>query len=127
MKLDADGKKRLEAMKKALAAGVPLAGLLAGAAGCATEKGWHTMGRFPSPETAPEAQGGAAIAPVAAEEGTVVSEYVTKGVLLSDEPFEPPEAVEEDGDEFVTMGELAAPDIPENPENPEIPEETSDE
>ena len=30
MRLDADGKKRLEAMKKALAAGLPLAGLLTG-------------------------------------------------------------------------------------------------
>ena len=30
MKLNADGKNRLEAMKKALAAGLPLAGLLAG-------------------------------------------------------------------------------------------------
>lgn len=36
MKVDANGRKRLEAMKKALAAGVPLAGLLAGMA-CATE------------------------------------------------------------------------------------------
>ena len=30
MKLDADGKKRLETMKRTLAAGLPLAGLLAG-------------------------------------------------------------------------------------------------
>ena len=34
MKLNADGRRRLEAMKKALAAGMPLAGLLAFAAGC---------------------------------------------------------------------------------------------
>ena len=39
MKLNADGKNRLEAMKKALAAGLPLAGLLAGTVlvGAATE------------------------------------------------------------------------------------------
>ena len=47
MKVDANGRKRLEAMKKALAAGVPLAGLLAGMA-CATEAvagdGFRTAG-----------------------------------------------------------------------------------
>lgn len=39
MRLNADGKNRLEAMKKALAAGLPLAGLLAGTVlvGAATE------------------------------------------------------------------------------------------
>jgi hypothetical protein len=34
MKLNADGRRRLELMKKALAAGMPLAGLLAVSAGC---------------------------------------------------------------------------------------------
>ncbi len=48
MNVDANGRKRLEAMKRALAAGVPLAGLLAGMA-CATEAvagdGFRTMGK----------------------------------------------------------------------------------
>jgi hypothetical protein len=47
MNVDANGRKRLEAMKKALAAGVPLAGLLAGMA-CATDavagNDYRTMG-----------------------------------------------------------------------------------
>lgn len=47
MNVDANGRKRLEVMKKALAAGVPLAGLLAGMA-CATEAvagdGFRTAG-----------------------------------------------------------------------------------
>ena len=48
MNVDANGRKRLEAMKKALAAGVPLAGLLAGMA-CATDEAvagneFRTMG-----------------------------------------------------------------------------------
>lgn len=54
MKLDNDGRKKLEAMKKALAAGVPLAGLLtAGAlsAGCGD---FAVQGRMPCP---PEQQG----------------------------------------------------------------------
>ena len=57
MKLDPEGKKRLESMKKALAAGLPLAGLLAASAavgvvsqGCATSQ---PMGRFPA-EPQPE-------------------------------------------------------------------------
>jgi hypothetical protein len=49
MNLDADGKKRLAAMKAALAAGLPLAGLLAGTAGC-SGNGGHVMGRFPDPQ-----------------------------------------------------------------------------
>lgn len=46
MNLDANGRKRLESMKRALAAGVPLAGLLAGMV-CASEAvAWEyrTMG-----------------------------------------------------------------------------------
>ena len=52
MKLEPEGKKRLETMKKTLAAGLPLAGLLAASAavgaaaqGCIER---HTMGKFPS-------------------------------------------------------------------------------
>ena len=47
MKLDADGKNRLEAMKKALAAGLPLAGLLVGMS--ATEAGAVPGGMLGAP------------------------------------------------------------------------------
>ena len=48
MNLDEDGKKRLAAMKAALA-GLPLTGLLVGTAGC-SGNGGHVMGRFPDPQ-----------------------------------------------------------------------------
>lgn len=46
MKLDPEGKKRLESMKKRLAAGLPLAGLLAAATVCTPEASgeWRTAG-----------------------------------------------------------------------------------
>lgn len=46
MKLDPEGMKRLESMKKTLAAGLPLAGLLAAAAVCTPEASgqWRTAG-----------------------------------------------------------------------------------
>lgn len=46
MNLDPEGKKRLESMKKTLAAGLPLAGLLAAAAVCTPEASgqWQTAG-----------------------------------------------------------------------------------
>lgn len=47
MKLEPEGKKRLESMKKRLAAGLPLAGLLAAAAVCTPEASgqWRTAGK----------------------------------------------------------------------------------
>lgn len=50
MKLEAEGKARLDAMRKALAAGAPLAGLLAAAVVGASVQGCagRVMGRFPS-------------------------------------------------------------------------------
>jgi len=55
MNLDADGKKRLAAMKVALAAGLPLAGLLAGTAGCAgSDSPGPCLGTFPNPDAAIE-------------------------------------------------------------------------
>ena len=53
MNLDADGKKRLAAMKAALAAGLPLAGLLAGAPCAAADEGvppaeFRTRGEEPA-------------------------------------------------------------------------------
>lgn len=50
MRLEAEGKARLEAMKKALSAGAPLAGLLAAAVVGASVQGCagRVMGRFPS-------------------------------------------------------------------------------
>lgn len=46
MKLEPEGKKRLESMKKTLAAGLPLAGLLAAATVCTPEASgeWRTAG-----------------------------------------------------------------------------------
>ena len=52
MKLDENGRKRLDAMKKALAAGLPLAGLLATAdlaAGCGRGKPFSLQGTVPRP------------------------------------------------------------------------------
>ena len=52
MKLDENGRKRLDAMKKALAAGLPLAGLLATAdlaAGCGRGKPFALQGTVPRP------------------------------------------------------------------------------
>ena len=98
MKLEPEGKKRLEAMKKALAAGVPLAGMLAASAavgasaqGCASRT---PMGRFPSE---PQQE-----------------EWVLDGDIAPVEQIPPEE-------EFVTMGEIVAPDIPKAPEVPEAP------
>jgi hypothetical protein len=77
MRLEAEGKARLEAMKRALAAGVPLAGLLAGAAvvgaavqGCTDGR---VMGRFPSRPPEEWSLGGD-IAPLEAGTGAEIPE-----------------------------------------------------
>lgn len=50
MKLDENGRKRLDAMKKALAAGLPLAGLLAATAAFAADPPERPVpGRIPAP------------------------------------------------------------------------------
>ena len=69
MKLDENGRKRLDAMKKALAAGLPLAGLLAATAAFAADPPesptagsipppppdvWRTAGEPAPPPTAPD-------------------------------------------------------------------------
>ena len=99
MKLEPEGRKRLEAMKKTLAAGVPLAGMLAASAavGAATQGclARTPMGRFPAE---PQQE-----------------EWVLDGDIAPVEQIPPEE-------EFVTMGEPAVPGGPEVPENPEIPE-----
>ena len=101
MKLEPEGKEKLEAMKKRLAAGVPLAGMLAASAavGASTEGCLGTpRGRFPS-EPPPE-------------------EWVLDGDIAPVEQIPPEE-------EFVTMGAMVAPDIPEEPEAPADGEEAA--
>lgn len=102
MKLDNDGRKKLEAMKKALAAGVPLAGLLTAAACSPSGGGLFTVqGRVP--DTSREArlmeQQAAECAPPAVE-GEAAEEMVTVGELEVPEP-------EPEMKEFVTMGKPA--------------------
>ena len=101
MKLEPEGKKRLEAMKKRLASGLPLAGMLAASAavGSATGGCLRTpMRRFPA-EPQPE-------------------EWVLDGDMAAVEQIPPEE-------EFVTMGEMVVPDIPEEPEVPSDGEEAA--
>lgn len=101
MKLEREGKKRLEAMKKALAAGLPLAGLLAA-----------------SVAAGGEAQGCASNAEATGESPAEVREpWVTDGDIVED-----PEPIS--FGEYVTMGVgVAPPLIPEEPEVPEEPDE----
>ena len=105
MKLEPEGKKRLEAMKKTLAAGLPLAGMLAASAavgasaqGCVSKT---PMGRFPAEPQQEEwvLDGDIAIVEVAPseEEG-----FVTMGVGVAPDDWEEPE-------------------VPEQPETPEAP------
>ena len=110
MKLEPEGKKRLESMKKTLAAGLPLAGLLAASAavgvaseGCAIRQ---PMGRFPSePQPAP-----------AKEQEPEVWPYL--GELVPDEPPE----------EWVLDGDIPSPDLPhEVPDVPAVPDGPVDE
>ena len=110
MKLEPEGKKRLETMKKTLAAGLPLAGLLAASAavgaaseGCAIRQ---PMGRFPSEP--PPAQ--------AKEQEQEVWPYL--GELVPDEP--PPEEWDLDG---VIPAPSQPPEVPAVPEVPEDEQE----
>lgn len=102
MKLELDGKKRLEAMKKTLAAGLPLAGLLAA-----------------SVAAGGEAQGCASNAEATGESPAEVREpWVTDGDIVEVE-LEPISF-----GEYVTMGVWVTPPlIPEEPEVPEEPDE----
>lgn len=105
MNLDPEGKKRLESMKKTLAAGLPLAGLLAAAAtvgtaaqGCSSGA---VMGKMPAPP--PEEQRALdrdTPSPRLLPDGTTV----TAGLILMPE----------------------APPIPAPPENPAPPESPPD-
>lgn len=101
MKLEPEGKEKLEAMRKRLAAGLPLAGMLAAAAavGASTQGCLGTpMGRFPA-EPPPE-------------------EWVLDGDIAPVEQIPPEE-------EVVTMGIMVAPDIQENPKAPSDGEEVA--
>jgi hypothetical protein len=104
VKLEPEGKNRLEAMKKRLSAGLPLAGMLAAAAvGASTEGCLRTpMGRFPS-EPQPEEWVVDGVGPGVAPVGSLPQEEV-----------------------FVTEGLLIAPEEPEVPEEPETPEDSAD-
>lgn len=102
MKLDNDGRKKLEAMKKALAAGVPLAGLLTAAACSPSGGGLFTVqGRVPDREREAQLmeQQTTECAPPAAE-GEAAEEIVTLGEMVA------PEA-EPETEEVVTMGKPA--------------------
>ncbi len=88
MKLDPEGKKRLESMKKTLAAGLPLAGLLAAAAVCTPEASgqWRTAGTpvYRPPEEC-KIQGR-----VAPPKATPPEEAAATPVAPSDAPAQPP-------------------------------------
>lgn len=120
MKLEPEGKKRLESMKKTLAAGLPLAGLLAAAA-CSKEaqkteaqRNWVYRGE--------------AEEPVALDSPAWQTEDQPMGDLLVDNPVEAPEeipiAVRIDTDmdrvrvlpltrTIVTHGIMASPIVPQ--------------
>lgn len=105
MNLDPEGKKRLASMKKTLAAGLPLAGLLAAAAtvGVATQgcSSGAVMGKMPAPPTEEQpALDRDTPSPRLLPDGTTV----TAGLMLMPE----------------------APEIPDHPENPEPPESPAD-
>ena len=111
MKLDPDGRKRLDAMKKALAAGLPLAGLLAAAA-CTkeprqeeaeqTQRNWVYRGEVESP----------------AELEPVEDEYVSEGLLIppGEDEYPPPDIVTDMlgelsiAEDVSTLGILLPPD-----------------
>lgn len=102
MKLEPEGRKRLESMKKTLAAGLPLAGLLAAAAtvgaaaqGCSSGA---VMGKMPAPPTEEEW----------ALDGDVMVVPVEQ--LLSESRVT-----------VVTAGLMAMPEEPDEPEVPETP------
>lgn len=106
MKLEPEGRKRLDSMKKTLAAGLPLAGLLAAAAvtgtsaqGCSSGA---VMGKMPAPPTEEER----------ALDGDVIEVPVEQ--LLSESRVT-----------VVTAGLMAMPKEPEAPDIPEIPEGTA--
>ena len=108
MKLEQDGRKRLEAMKKALAAGLPLAGLLA-AAGCSGGSPGlpgPTAGSVPCPPPAQEAP--------EMEPDTMTP---PGKLVVSDES-----ELGTGEEEFVTMGEIAIDELPPMPSPPDAPE-----
>ena len=95
MQLEPEGKKRLETMKKRLAAGLPLAGMLAASAavGAATQGCLRTpMGRFPA-EPQPEEWVVDGVGPGVAPVGSLPQEevFVTEGLLIAPEEPETPE------------------------------------
>ncbi len=113
MKLEPEGRKRLDSMKKTLAAGLPLAGLLAAAAtvgaaaqGCSSVA---VMGKMSAPPTEEERPPAGDVREVPVEQ------------LLSESRVT-----------VVTAGLMAMPkqpeaqDIPETPDPPDIPEGTAD-
>jgi hypothetical protein len=107
VKLEPEGRKRLDSMKKTLAAGLPLAGLLAAAAtvgaaaqGCSSGA---VMGKMPAPPTEEER----------ALDGDVIEVPVEQ--LLSESRVT-----------VVTAGLMAMPEEPEAPDIPEIPEGGAD-
>ena len=109
MKLEHDGRKQLDAMKKALAAGLPLAGLLA-AAGCSGG----------SPGVPGPTSGSVPCHPSAQEAPKMEPEAMTSPGELMIEDESNVSAGEE---EFVTMGEIAIEEFPPMPPPPpEAPE-----
>ena len=121
MNLDAEGKSRLEAMKKAVAVGLPLAGLLAGAAvqilpEPAEGAAWQVRGKMVAQEEPAPSHG--VMSPDQEPPDLEDETMPSMGLFPPDEPCEPPEEKVEDEDEFVPMGELTAPEFPEKPENP---------
>lgn len=133
MKLDPNGRKRLDAMKKALAAGLPLAGLLAVAA-CSKEpagknatqpqRDWRYLGEVEECEPMglipdePEDNGSAidsepipVIDPEWNDELQIATDVATLGILLPPDALQPPEGVgaaegQEGGDVTVRIVDL---------------------
>lgn len=113
MNLDADGKKRLAAMKAALAAGLPLAGLLAGTAGCAGSDSPGTMGTFPNPDAVIEQP-----APLKDEADATMGDVPPPEEQPAETPDDESGTIQKIPEEWVVDGFIGFVDEPQKPNPP---------
>ena len=138
MKLDPNGRKRLDAMKKALAAGLPLAGLLAaaacskgpeGKASAQPQRDWRYLGEVEECEPMglipdePEDNGSAidpepipVMDPEWNDELKIATDVATLGILLPPDALQSPEGggeTEGQSDDDVTVRIVDLPPVEE--------------
>ena len=121
MKLSPSGRNRLDAMKKALAAGLPLAGLLAAAA----------CSKGPQAETSAQSKSnwvylGEAEAPLELDPPSWITEDIPMGELIPDDPVGEPDLPKDElhidttelciAADVPTSGVLVPPDVSHPPE-----------